>query len=166
MPRWLIDLISAVVAAVLTAVIIGFLRRRSLARREAALQEGKQTSFEAFIRGKVAPYPRRWRYGWVNVGLGTPSWKPRFSLRRRPVVLPVSARIESIRHVAGFMEMFATNPDCSVFHVRAEDVDFELAVMAMDVASALRALQSGSGGGWRVADPETQARLTRGASRD
>jgi len=153
MPRWPIDIISATVAAVITAVILGFLRRRSLARREAALQEGKQTSFEAFFRGKAAPYPRRWRYGWVNVGLGAPSWKPRFSVRRQPVALPVSARIESIRRVAGFKEMLATNPDCSIFHVRAEDLDFELAVMAMDVPSALRALQSGSGGGWRIAAP-------------
>jgi hypothetical protein len=155
MPSWLSELISIGVAAALTAVIVGFLRRRALARREAALREGKPTSFEAFLRSNVAPYPRRWRYGWVNVGLGPPLWKPRFSLRRQPVALPASARIEKVRRAAGFKEMLATNPDCSILHARAEHVELELAIMTMDVPSALRALESGSGGGWRLVDPLT-----------
>lgn len=153
MPRWLIELIPIAIAAALTAVILGFFRRRNLARRESALREGRPTSFEAFLRGKIAPYPRQWRYGWVNVGLGTPSWKPRFSLRRRPVALPTSARIEGIRPVAGFWEMLATNPGYVIVHVRADHVELELAIMAMDLSSAVRALESGSGGGWRLAAP-------------
>lgn len=159
MPRWLIDLISIAVGAALAAVILGFLRRWGLARREAALREGRPTSFQAFLRANVAPYPRRWRYGWVNVGFGPPSWKPRFSLRRRPVVLPASASIETIRRVAGLKEMLLTNPDCLVLHVRADHLRLELAIIAMDVPSALRALESGSGGGWRLADRQALALL-------
>ncbi len=158
MPRWLIDLVSIAIAAALTAVIVGFLRRWGLAHREAALREGKPTSFEAFLRANVAPYPRRWRYGWVNVGLGPPSWKPRFSLRRQPVALSASATIETIRRVAGMKEMLLTNPDCLVLRVRADHLQLELAVMAMDVPSALGALKSRSGGGWRLVDRQTVVR--------
>jgi hypothetical protein len=38
-------------------------------------------------------------------------------------------------------------------------VELELAIMTMDVPSALRALESGSGGGWRLVDPLTPALL-------
>ena len=159
MPQWLSELIPLAIGTVITAVVVGFLRRRGLARREAALRQGRPTSFEAFIRGNVAPYPRRWRYGWVDVGLGPPSWKPRFSLPRERVALPASARIEGIRRVTGIIEMFRTNPGCLILHVRAEHVELDLAIMAMDAPSAVRALESGSGGGWRIVDPQTRALL-------
>ena len=150
MPSWLSEAIQWVIAALITAAILGYLRRRGVARRQNALREGRPTSFDAFLRGNAPPYPRRWRYGRVEVGLGSPSWKPRFSILRRPIPLPASATVESMRRVSGLVEGILTNPDCAVIVVRAGDVSLELAVLNIDVPTAMESLASGTVGAWRV----------------
>lgn len=150
MPQLPSDLITLGIGAVVTAIILGYLRRRGVARRETALREGRPTSFEAFLRGNAPPYPRRWRYGWVEVNLSLPSWRPRFSIIQRSISLPASATVESIRQVSGVAEGILTNPDCVVMVVRAGDVRLELAVVRIDLPTALQALASGTVGGWRV----------------
>ncbi len=150
MPQWLSDAIPLVTGAIITSIVLGYLRRRGVARRQTALREGRPASFEAFLRGNVPPYPRRWRYGWVEVDLTLPSWRPRFSIIRRSIPLPASATVESIRRVSGLVEEILTNPDCVVMVVRAGDVRLELAVVRVDVPTALEALASGTVGAWRV----------------
>ena len=150
MPQWLSDTIPLGVGTVITAIVLGYMHQRGVARRRAALREGRSTSFEAFLRGSVAPYPRQWRYGWVDVSLGTASWKPRFSVRRRRIPLPASATVVSIRRVAGLVEAIRTNPDCVVIVVRGGDVSLEIAVRDFDLPTALESLGSVSGVAWRV----------------
>jgi hypothetical protein len=150
MPQWVSSAIPPAIGVLVTAVVLGYLRRRGVARRQAALREGRPTSFEAWLRGQAPPYPRRWRYGWVEVGLGVPSWKPRFSLMRRPIQLPASATVESIRPVSGLVEGIMTNPGCVVIAVRAGDVSLELAIIKIDVPTAMESLASGTVGAWRV----------------
>lgn len=79
-------------------------------------------------------------------------WKPGFSLSRKSVQLPSQARVESIRRPAGLVEMFMTNPDCSIVTVRAEDVTVELAIVIADVPTALQSLSSGVGAQWGFGD--------------
>ena len=150
MPHWLSDAITLGVGTVVTAIVLGFIHRRGVARRAAALREGRSTSFEAFLRGSIAPYPRQWRYGWVDVSIGAATWKPRFSIRRRRIPLPASATVVSVRPVAGLVEAIRTNPDCVVVVVRAGDASLELAVRNFDLATALESLASASGIGWRA----------------
>ena len=144
------DLVGYAVAAVVSAALIAFLRRRRAASARAALQAGRPLSFECFLRADAAPYPRRWRTGWVSVGIGLPTWKPRFSVIRRSVTLPASATVEEVRRVNGIWESIVTNPDCWVIVARADPVTIRLAVLQIDLEIALQALASGSGGGWRV----------------
>lgn len=150
MPHWLIDGAELGVGTVVTAIILGYIHRRGVTRRKSALREGRPTSFEAFLRGSVAPYPRKWRYGWIDVNLGAASWKPRFSFRRKRIPLPASATVASIRRVAGLVEAIRTNPDCVVIVVRAGDVSLDLAVRNFDLPTALESLSSQSGVAWRV----------------
>ena len=106
--------------------------------------------FSAWLRGRVAPYPRRWRGGQIQLGLGAPVWKPRFGIVRRPVELPMSAVVEQIRRVSGVREIFSVSANCMVMLVKAEEVAIELAVRTPELLSVLQALESRSGGGWRV----------------
>ena len=112
--------------------------------------KGRPTSFEAFLRGGAAPFPRQWRYGWVDVSLGAASWKPRFSVRRKRIPLPTSATVVSVRRVKGLVEAIRTNPNCAVVVVRAGDASLEIAVLDFDLQTALESLGSASGVGWRV----------------
>jgi len=155
MPDWLREILTVAVAAVITAALLGFLRSRGARARRAALGAGKPLKFDAFLRADAAPYPRRWRLGWLMIGVGPPMWKPRFSLLRRPLALPVSATVEQIRRVAGLRETVFVNPECRIIVARAGNVNLELALMEIDVITALQALDSGSGGGWRVPVPTT-----------
>jgi hypothetical protein len=152
MPRWLSDILTYGVGALITIAVLGYLRRRGVARREVALREGRPTSFEAFLRGSAAPYPRRWRFGWVSVNLGGPTWKPRFSFARRSIQLPTHATIDSIRRPTGFMESLWTNPGCLIAVVRAGEVKLELAIVAADVPTSLESLASGAGAHWSFGD--------------
>jgi hypothetical protein len=150
MPQWLSDAIHLGIPALITATLLGYLRGRGAARRQRPLRECRPTSFKAFLRGNAPPYPRRWRYSWLEVGLGFPTFKPRFSIVRRPITLPASATVESIRPVSGLVESILTNPDCVVIVVRAGDVSLELAVVKINVSTALESLASGTVGTWRV----------------
>src|SRR5262252_9718173 len=107
MPHWLIDVLTYGGGALITIVVLTYLRQRGVRRRVNALREGRPTSFEAFLRGTAAPYPRRWRYGWVDVGYGAPDWRPRFSLRRDRIALPASASVAGIRRPKNLREMIA-----------------------------------------------------------
>lgn len=150
MPDWLREIVTGGIGVLVTAVILGYWRSRGVARRKAALREGRSTSFEAFIRGSTAPYPRRWRYGWVFVNLEGATWKPRFSLRRRPIPLPAGATVEMLRRPAGFLENLATNPNCHIVVARAGDARLELAIVTSDVPTALQSL-TGPGANWTSA---------------
>jgi hypothetical protein len=150
------DLLGYGVAAVISAALIAFLRRRHAAAAKAALRAGRPLSFECFLRADAAPYPRRWRYGWVSIGVGLPTWKPRFSLIRPSVTLPASATVEEVRRVNGIWESIVTNPDCWVIVAHADQVTVRLAVLKIDLVTALQALASGSGGGWRVPVPHLE----------
>jgi hypothetical protein len=148
MPLWLSDVLTYGVGALITTAVLAYLRRRGVARRRRALREGSPTSFEAFFRGGAAPYPRRWRYGWVYVNLAGPTWKPRFSLARRLVQLPGHATVVRIRRPAGLIENFSTNPGCRIVVARADEVTLELAIIAADIPTALETLTSGVGAYW------------------
>ena len=63
--------------------------------------------------------------------------------------------MEQIRRVAGLRETVFVNPECRIIVARAGNVSLELALMEIDVITALQALDSGSGGGWRVPVPTT-----------
>jgi len=108
---------------------------------------GKPFTFDASLRANTAPYPRRWRAGWVTVNAGPPTWKPRFSLIRRRLVLPTSATVEQIRDVDGVREGMSVSPGCRVIVARAGDLKLEVAVFPIDVSTARQALESGSAGG-------------------
>src|SRR5438270_9732484 len=95
---------GAVLAAIVTAGLLGYLHRRGTRRRASALREGRPTSFTAFLRAPAAPYPRRWREGVVTLGVGPPVWKASWGLRRSAIPLPVSASVDSLRRVAGIAE--------------------------------------------------------------
>jgi hypothetical protein len=151
MPSWLSDFLSTVaVVAICVVVVAGisrFLDWSGYRKRPVDRQVGKPATFDASLRANRAPYPRRWRAGWLTVNSGPPTWKPRFSLLRRPVVLPASAAVEQIRDVAGLREAFSVNPVCRVILARAGDVNLELAVFPTDVPIARQALESGPTGG-------------------
>src|SRR5205823_15111305 len=110
MPDWLREILTVAVAAVITAALLGFLRSRGARARRADLRAGKPLKFDAFLRADAAPYPRRWRLGWLMIGIGPPMWKPRFSLLRRPLALPVSARVEQARRRGGLSETVFDTP--------------------------------------------------------
>ena len=143
MPVWLNDLLGPAAGAAITAVIVGLLGWRRARARAAALQLSKPVTFDAFLRANTAPYPRRWRLGWVTVNAGPPAWRPRFSLRRRPVVLPMSAVVDQIRGLAGIRERIIVNPGCRIIVASAGDVNLELAVFPIDLSTARQALESG-----------------------
>jgi hypothetical protein len=48
--------------------------------------------------------------------------------------------VAEIRHVSGRRERFIVNTDCRIIVVRDDDVSFELAVPATDLAAATDAL--------------------------
>ena len=152
MPGWLRDVASLALGSVVTAIILALLHRRGIVRREAQLRQGRPVSFEAFLRGTAAPYPRRWRYGWVDVGYGAPDWRPRFSLRRDRIALPASASVAGIRRPKNLREMIATNPDFLIVKVKSESGDLELAIRDRDLPTSLRGLETQTGGAWRLGD--------------
>ncbi|HET7466376.1 MAG TPA: hypothetical protein VFL29_06900 [Candidatus Dormibacteraeota bacterium] len=153
MPLWLTDLLQTVAVGIagMVAVTVWMAWRASQHRR--AVEAGRPVTFHASLRADAPSYPKRWRAGWLSVGVGPPTWKPRFSILRRPVVLPPSATVLELRRPAGWIEPILVNPSCMVMVVRAEYVRLELAVLEIELAYALRALESGTGGGWRVPRP-------------
>ena len=150
MPGWLLHNLHIVVAAIVTAVVLAVYYRWRAAALRRAVQSGAPVKFNAWLRGPVAPYPRRWREGQVQLGLGAPVWKPRLGIVRRPVELPMSAVVEQIRRVSGVRETFSVSPNCMVMLVQAQELAIELAVHARELLSVMQALESRSGGGWRV----------------
>jgi len=150
MPSWLVGNLHFVVAAVVTAVLLAVYHRWRASSLRRRVRSGADVTFNAWLRGSTAPYPRRWREGQVHLGFGAPSWKPRLGIPRRTVALPISAVIEQIRPVSGAREIFSVDANCTVIVARAEDATLELAVHTNELASVLQALESRSGGGWRV----------------
>jgi hypothetical protein len=160
MPDWLIEHLSTaaegLILAILTGVFVELLQMRGARKRLVALQVGKAVTFDASLRASAAPYPRRWRAGWLTVNAGPPTWKPRFSVMRRPVVLPMSATVQEIRDV-GLKEGFSVSHACRVIVARAGDLNLELAVFPVDLTTAQQAIESGSAG-------PRSARLDEGTS--
>jgi hypothetical protein len=62
----------------------------------------------------------------------------------------MSAVVEQIRRVSGVRETFSVSPNCMVMLVQAQELAIELAVHTRELLSVLQALESRSGGGWRV----------------
>jgi len=62
----------------------------------------------------------------------------------------MSAVVEQIRRVSGVREILSVSANCVVMLVQAEEVALELAVRTPEFLSVLQALESRSGGGWRV----------------
>jgi hypothetical protein len=151
MPGWLLANLHYVVAAIITAAALAYLRRRGVAQRRADLDEGRPATFDAFLRGTAPPYPSRWRYGRVRVKLDGPSWTPRFRFPRRAVPLPPDATLEMIRRPASFKESLLTNPDCRIVVARAGQATVELAIVTADVPTALESLTSSAGCHWTAA---------------
>jgi hypothetical protein len=116
------------------------------ARARLGLGVGKPMTFDASLRANAAPYPRRWRMGWMTVNAGPPTWRPRFSVMRRPVGLPMSAVVEKIR-APSLREGLIVNTECRIIVARAGDVNLELAVFPPDLPAAQQALESGSARG-------------------
>lgn len=141
------DPLAAGIAAALVVSAIGVWRS---ARQLAAAAAGRAVTFDVFLRAGAPPYPRRWRLGWLAVGEGVPSWKPRFSLWQHPIPLPASATVDRIRPLSGLVEAILTNPGCRVVVVDAGDAHLELGVLWAELVPTLRALESATGGGWRV----------------
>jgi len=150
MPGWLSDhlndLAVGAISSAVVAAFTGFLYVRRARQRVIDLQLWKPVTFDASLRGNTAPYPRRWRLGWLTVNAGPPTWKPRFSLIRKRVVLPMSATVEEVRAPAGLWEALIVNTECRVIVARSGDVKVELAVFPIDVPTACQALESGSAG--------------------
>ncbi len=150
MAAWISDfkdaLIPGVIILMATTLALTFRDWRKARARRFDLPLGKRFTFDASLRANTAPYPRRWRAGWLTVNAGPPTWKPRFSLIRRPVALPMSAIVEQIRDVAG-VEAISVNPGCRIIVARAGPVSFELAVFPIDLRTAQLAVESGSAGG-------------------
>src|SRR5919201_2946919 len=107
--RWLFEVLQLAVAAVVTAALLAFYSRWRASSLRRSVQAGAAVKFNAWLRGNRAPYPRRWREGQVLAGHGAPAWKPRFSVRRRPVTLPVSAVVERIRPVSSAHEVLSVS---------------------------------------------------------
>jgi len=149
---WLTQIIGAAVVAILGGIFAGVYMRFLARRRRRALTAGKSFRFDAALRGNIAPFPRNFRAGWVTVGAGMPTWKPRFSVLRRSIMLPTSAVVERVRPLSGVRENFTINSECQVIVAGAGDVIIELAVLRFDLETALSALASTTGGGWRRAD--------------
>lgn len=140
-------LVPGVIILVASAAILTFGDWRRNRARLVDLPVGKPFTFDASLRGNTAPYPRRWRAGWVTVNAGPPTWKPRFSVMRRRVVLPMSATVEEIRDVAGLRDGISVDRGCRIIVARAGDVSLELAVFPLDLPAARQALESGSARG-------------------
>ncbi len=83
--------------------------------------------------------------GWLTVNAGPPTWRPRFSVMRRRVVLPMSAAVEKIR-APDLREGLIVNYECRIIVARAGNVKLELAVFPSDLATAQQAIESGSAG--------------------
>jgi len=163
MPGWLLQNLHFVVAAIVTAVLLGvYYRWRAAALRRAVLS-GAPVTFNAFLRGPAAPYPRRWREGKVQLGFGAPVWKPHLAILRRPVELPLSAVVKEMRPVSCMREILSISADYIVLLVQADETTIELAVRSAELMSVLQALESRSGGGWRV-PPTGPLDVVRGAS--
>jgi hypothetical protein len=62
----------------------------------------------------------------------------------------MSAVVDQIRPVSGFREILGVSANCMIIVARNETVTFELGVYARELSSVLQALESRSGGGWRV----------------
>ena len=150
MSQWVLQILEAVIAAIITAALLGYIHRRGVRRRSAALREGKPTSFRAFLRGSAPPYPKGWREGVVTLGVGSPEWQPSWGLRRRAVLLPLSASVVSMRRATGARERFATSPDSIIVAISSGEGDLELGIRDFDFRTAMKALDVGSGGGWRT----------------
>jgi len=148
MPGWLADFLNTAavgaISAVVLAAVSGSLYMRRARKRLIDLQVGKPATFYASLRANTAPFPRRWRAGWLTVNAGPPSWRPRFSLIRRPIVLPMSATVEEIRAPAGLREGLIVNTESRIMVARAGDVTLELAVFPIDLRTAMQALETGS----------------------
>lgn len=146
-------LVPTIAAGIVTAVLVsGILRWRAAGNRRA-VAAGRPVTFDAWLRSGAPSYPKRWRLGFLSLGVGAPTWKPRFSVLRHRVVLPPSATVLEVRRPAGWIEPILVNPSAMVIVVRAENVILELAVLGFELPAALRALETGTGGAWRVPRP-------------
>src|SRR5215470_15093264 len=150
MPGWLAPIVEGAVAAIISAVLVAWIRRRLAARHRLALASGRPFRFDASLQGNVAPYPRHFRAGWVYVGVGAPVWKPRFSVVRRPIHLPMAAVVDEVRQLSGLGEILRVDSACRVIVARAGDVQLDLAVLPREVITVLQAFKSSTGEGWKV----------------
>jgi len=150
MPGWILQNLHFVVAAIVTALVLGVYYRWRAASLRRAVVSGAPVTFNAFLRGPAAPYPRRWREGKVQLGFGAPVWKPHLAIPRRPVALPLSAVVKEMRPVSGVREILSIRADYMVLVVQGDGMTIELAVRTAELPSVLQALESRSGGGWRV----------------
>jgi hypothetical protein len=157
MPGWLVGNLHFVVAAVVTSAILWVYHRWRASSLRRRVQSGAEVTFNAWLRGSTTPYPRRFREGQVHLGFGAPSWKPRMGISRRTVELPMSAVVEQIRPVSGVRETFRVAANCMVIVARSDVATVELGVHSNELASVLQALESRSGGGWRVPVARTAA---------
>jgi len=150
MPGWLVGNLHFVVAAVVAAALLAVYHRWRASSLRRHVRLGGEVTFNAWLRGSAAPYPRRWREGQVHLGFGAPSWKPRLGIVRRPVALPMSAVVQQIRRVSGVREIFSVDANCMVIVAHGDDATMELGVHTNELASVVQALESRSGGGWQV----------------
>ena len=154
MPDWLSSVLPTIVVGVVSAVAVRALIDWRAGRNRRAVAAGRPATFDAWLRADARPYPKRWRYGFLSLGVGPPTWKPRFSILRRPIVLPPSAEVAKVRRTAGWIEPIVTNPGCVVIVARADGMTLELAVMNFELGTSLRALTAATGGGWRFPVPD------------
>ena len=143
------QLIWAAVIGIITWALIAWYQRWLTAKHRKALAAGKPFSFDAFLRGNLSPYPSQFRPGWVSVGYGVPTWMRRRDLFRRRIKLPASAVVEKIRPLS-FWENVTLNEDCRVIVASSGALVLELAVLSPEVTTALSALFTSTGNGWRL----------------
>jgi len=142
--------LQGVVVAVIGGMLVGIYGAWLAARRRKAYLAGRPASVDVFFRANVAPYPRRWRIGWLTVGYGPPSWKPRFGFTRPRMPLPTSATVDQIRPPKGIREGNLFNVETRIIVARAGDVNLEFAIPKRDIPVVLAALESDAGGAWNI----------------
>jgi soluble lytic murein transglycosylase-like protein len=62
----------------------------------------------------------------------------------------MSAVVTELHRASGMREILSLSADCIVLLVQGDETTIELAVRSAELPSVLQALESRSGGGWRV----------------
>jgi hypothetical protein len=123
---------------------------QAAARDLEALERGEGLVVSCFLRGLVAPYPRRWKQGSLELMKGRISWRPLWALRRRPILVDKHVRSVEVKPIpasawnvkkGGRAFGLVSLPDFQMVVATADRTVLEFIVPCIDVQLVVSAIK-------------------------